>query len=242
MNSPIFKPELRVGDIDGNCKALTDVNYHAAGPARHANGGSSAGVGPVGLSYGAAAGKNKSATVGDEERDGLETLITVLDLPCDFDPVEEGDRTLYLRTKPRKWLIAEAQSFRHKASHYPHNPFCETCMRAHMRQQSFKRTGERRDDGLAALTAKNQQLSSDLIIAQRSVGKAPKRGGNKEGMAKAKGEGVGRIGKDRGDDCYTATARARATATATATAPSATAEAEAKEAKTRRARPRPSRL
>ena len=80
------------------------------------------------------------------DRDGLEALITVPELPCDFDPEEEGDRTISLRTKTKKFLIAEAQSFRHKASHFPHNPYCEICCQGHMRQQSFskKKGAERR--------------------------------------------------------------------------------------------------
>ena len=51
-----------------------------------------------------------------------------------------------------------------------------------MRQQTFKRTGDRKDDGLPALTAKNQQLSCDVLVAQRAAGKAPKRGAQVEGI------------------------------------------------------------
>ena len=91
------------------------------------------------------------------------------DLPCDLDPVAEDDRTLRMRTKSRAFLIAEAQSPRHRASHYPHNPFCEICCQAHMRQQTFKRSGERRDDGLPAVTAKNQHLSFDILVARRTA-------------------------------------------------------------------------
>ena len=38
-----------------------------------------------------------------------------------------------------------------------------------MRQQTFKRGKEKGDVGLAAITAKNQQLSADYLIAQRSA-------------------------------------------------------------------------
>ena len=108
------------------------------------------------------------------DRDGLEALLT--------DPEEEGDRTIRLRTRTKKFLIAEAQSHRHKASHFPHNPYCSICCQGHMRQQSFSSKKERKDDGLPALTAINQQLSADTIVAQRSRESAPKRGSPVEGI------------------------------------------------------------
>ena len=51
-----------------------------------------------------------------------------------------------------------------------------------MRQQSFSSKKERKDDGLPALTAINQQLSADHIVAQRSRESAPKRGSPVEGI------------------------------------------------------------
>ena len=81
------------------------------------------------------------------DRDGLEALLTVPDLPCDFDREEEGDRTIRLRTRTKKFFIAEAQNHRHKASHFPHNPYCSICCQGHMRQQSSSSKKERKDDG-----------------------------------------------------------------------------------------------
>ena len=45
-----------------------------------------------------------------------------------------------------------------------------------MRQQTFKKSGDRRDDGLPALTAKNQRLSCDPIVAKRTSSVEPKPG------------------------------------------------------------------
>jgi len=157
-NCPIFKVDFKFGDQVSARPAITQGEL--AFPMRE--------------------GRADDADAVD--RDGLEALITVPELPCDFDPAEEGDRTISLRTKTKKFLIAEAQSFRHKASHFPHNPYCEICCQGHMRQQSFSKKKERKDDGLPALTAINQQLSADTIVAQRSKDSAPKRGSQVEGI------------------------------------------------------------
>ena len=78
--------------------------------------------------------------------------------------------------------MAEAQTARHKRSHFPPNPFCNVCVQAHLRQQTFKKSGERRDDGLAAPTAKNQLLSADWFIAQRSASGGSKQSAKNEGF------------------------------------------------------------
>ena len=45
-----------------------------------------------------------------------------------------------------------------------------------MRQQTYIRSKERKDSGLAPLTGINQRLSAAMIIAQRSTSEAPKGG------------------------------------------------------------------
>ena len=72
--------------------------------------------------------------------------------------------------------MAEAKSARHQRSHFPHNPFCNVCVQAHLRQQTFKKSGEKGDDGLPAVKEKNQVLSADWFIAQRSASGVSKRG------------------------------------------------------------------
>ena len=86
--------------------------------------------------------------------------------------------------------MAEAQSARHKRSHYPHNPFCNVCVQAHLRQQTFKKKGEKGDDGLPAVTEKNQVLSADWFIAQRSASGVTKRGSVKEAIEEYASFGV----------------------------------------------------
>ena len=67
--------------------------------------------------------------------DGLDALLTIPDVPLEAETeAARDDRTLRMRTKSVKFLVAEAQSLRHKRAHYPHNPDCAICLRAHMRQ------------------------------------------------------------------------------------------------------------
>ena len=84
----------------------------------------------------------------------LDELLTMPDVACD-DPAEEivEDRTLRVRSKSKRQLILEAASAKHQRSHYPHNPFCEICCRAHMRQHSMHCKRERGDDELPPVTA-----------------------------------------------------------------------------------------
>ena len=67
-------------------------------------------------------------------------------------------------------LKAEAVSPQHLMSHFPHNPYCEVCIEAHMKQRRFARTSERDDDMLGKVCEPCQRLSTDTIIVARSVG------------------------------------------------------------------------
>ena len=100
----------------------------------------------------------------------LDELLTMPDVACD-DPAEEivEDRTLRVRSKSKRQLILEAASAKHQRSHYPHNPFCEICCRAHMRQHSMHCKRERGDDELPPVTAPMQRMSADHVINQRSA-------------------------------------------------------------------------
>ena len=98
----------------------------------------------------------------------LDDFMTVPDVPCD-GCVEEivEDPTLRMRSMSKRALILEANSPAHRCSHYPHNPFCEICVRSHMRQKSVARKKEREDDGLVAITLPRQRLSADHMIVER---------------------------------------------------------------------------
>ena len=91
-------------------------------------------------------------------------------------PLEEGasedlhtDHSIRVRKMSKASLIAEAGTMKHKMSHFPHNPFCEVCVRAHLRQRRYARRSEPSDSGLQPPTKPWQQLSSDDIIIAKSA-------------------------------------------------------------------------
>ena len=63
-------------------------------------------------------------------------------VPCgDEDALT--DETIGKRSMSVKELLKEAESPLHIVSHYPHNPYCEVCKLAHMRQRSYAHKNER---------------------------------------------------------------------------------------------------
>ena len=147
-NNPMLKMEFRLGHGEKALPCRPVQPNFSAFPLREAD--------PAPGGDGVAAG------------DGLDEVMTVPDVPCDEDPVEAGDRTIRLRTKTKEFLMEEAQSARHKRSHYPHNPFCNVCVQAHLRQQTFKRRGEKSDDGLPAVIAPLTEIGTDTMIIAKS--------------------------------------------------------------------------
>ena len=67
-----------------------------------------------------------------------------------------------------KELLLELETPLHKVSHYPHNPYCEVCRLAHMRQRSYAHKKEREDDELPKLTGPLQELGVDCIIVSKT--------------------------------------------------------------------------
>ena len=54
------------------------------------------------------------------------------------------------RSMSRKALIDEMNSTVHQMSHYPHNPLCSTCVRAHLKSKRYThKPGEKSDYSLA---------------------------------------------------------------------------------------------
>ena len=67
----------------------------------------------------------------------------------------------------KRALILEAASLKHKRSHYPHNPYCDICLRSHMRQMSMSQKKERKDDELPAISKCFERISADNMMHQQ---------------------------------------------------------------------------
>ena len=80
----------------------------------------------------------------------------------------------------KRQLILEASSPKHLLSHYPHNPYCDVCIRAHMKQRRVHRTTAPSDDGLPCVSGHGEQLSADTIVIARASG---------DGVAQAAADG-----------------------------------------------------
>ena len=128
---------------------------------------------------------------GDGDPSLDEELMKAFDCPSenvnvDEVPLVEGeaassasppDPTARTRSMSRRELLLEAASMKHRASHFPHNPLCEVCRRAHLRQRRYARRSAAEDDLLPAPTGPFQQLSSDnLIISKSKPDRPPIRG------------------------------------------------------------------
>ena len=100
----------------------------------------------------------------------LDELISVTDVVCEDTSPDTivADDSIRVRSMSRRALILEAESLQHKRDHYPHNPFCEICIKAHMKQKSVNRLKEREDDQLPAVKAPLERLSADSMIVQKS--------------------------------------------------------------------------
>ncbi len=68
----------------------------------------------------------------------------------------------------RKALLLEAKSAKHLAAHTPHNPLCEFCVRAHMRQRQYAKKREPEDTQLENVTEPLKQLGTDTMILAKS--------------------------------------------------------------------------
>ena len=115
----------------------------------------------------------ESEEVGDIVFDPEENLDMPMSVPSDaileeVVPDIPDDPYLFVRTRSKRALIEEAKTLRHRMSHYPHNPYCQECIKANMRQRRYAHKGERADDGLPTLTAPRQQFSTDFIIISKS--------------------------------------------------------------------------
>ena len=101
--------------------------------------------------------------------DGVDDEVE-LNIPVDAlqeaDSEDESSRRFSsrFRSMSKSALLREASSPEHLASHFPHNPFCVVCIRAHMRQRRFARRSQADDDGIPPVTEPLKQLSSDTII------------------------------------------------------------------------------
>ena len=79
---------------------------------------------------------------GDIVFDPEENLDMPMSVPSDaileeVVPDIPGDPYLFVRTRSKRALIEEAKTLRHRMSHYPHNPYCQECIKANMRQRRY---------------------------------------------------------------------------------------------------------
>ena len=100
----------------------------------------------------------------------LDQCVTIPDVPTDATPDQiSSDVSIRTRKMSVRNLILEANSTAHKRDHYPHNPYCPTCVRSHMRQRSVCRLKEREDDQLPAVKKVFDRISADHMITQKST-------------------------------------------------------------------------
>ena len=90
----------------------------------------------------------ESEEIGDIVVDPEENLDMPMSVPSDaileeVVPDIPDDPYLFVRTRSKRALIQEAQTLRHRMSHYPHNPYCPDCIKANMRQRRYAHKGER---------------------------------------------------------------------------------------------------
>ena len=97
-----------------------------------------------------------------------EPAIVIPDVPLHDEDSPGDDPTVRYRSMSRQALMAEANTPRHRASHFPHNPYCDTCSRAHLRQRRYDHKGHPEDDQLDPPTAPNEAYSSDSLVISRS--------------------------------------------------------------------------
>ena len=99
----------------------------------------------------------------------IDVPMTLPDVPTDGDPDDiVADVTIRTRSMSKRALILEANSIEHKRDHFPHNPYCEICVRAHMRQRSVSRKKEKTDDLLPAIKKVGERLAADHMIIHKS--------------------------------------------------------------------------
>ena len=117
-------------------------------------------------------GAHPLAAVGQEVHGNpadVDEVVTVPDAVVEEQPsAPERDEVTRYRSMSKKDLMAEAKSPAHLVSHHPHNPYCETCILAHLRQSRFHRSTPASDDQLQAITEPGRCLSADTIIITRA--------------------------------------------------------------------------
>ena len=100
----------------------------------------------------------------------VDEVVTVSDAVFEESLDDKGpDMMTRHRSMSKRALLLEAQSPQHLVSHHPHNPYCETCILAHLKQSRMHRKTPAADDELPATTDTGQKLSADHIIVARDA-------------------------------------------------------------------------
>jgi len=85
------------------------------------------------------------------------------------DDTKVNDPTIRIRSMSKKALLQELVSPAHRLSHYPHNPYCEVCIRANMKHRRYAhKANARADDGLDSPTAPLMVRATDVIVISKS--------------------------------------------------------------------------
>jgi len=158
-NVPIFREKVKFGKVVPANTATTFINAKALPASSDATG-----HGP------SDAVEDAEYLLPPVDNEDLDVPITIPDVvTCDTPEDILADKSIRVRSMSRRELIVEAASIQHKRDHYPHNPYCEICVCAHMRQHSYNRKKDKSDDELPAITAPRERLSADHMIAQRAI-------------------------------------------------------------------------
>ena len=103
------------------------------------------------------------------EAEDLDVVVCVPDVPLDDKSEMKDDPTLVCKSLTTRQMIVDAASPEHKFCHFPHNPMCEICVISHMRQASFSRKKERKDDELPAVIKEKQRIAADTVVVAKSA-------------------------------------------------------------------------
>ena len=97
-------------------------------------------------------------------------LVSVPDVLLDNQGGSDSELDISVRYRDMSEdaLRREALSPGHLLAHHPHNPFCETCRKANMRQRRFGRKSGRDSDKLPPVNRPLERLGADSIIVAKT--------------------------------------------------------------------------
>ena len=131
-NIPIFQSKMLISRVG---ERRTQATCNTTGDGRQ--GGGLAPVKPA-----AANGSESTEQDPGAEDDSAEALYPEVPL-LDEDDVG-ADPTIHYRSMSKESLLRELNTLKHRMCHFPHNPLCDICIKANLKQRKFAHSGERR--------------------------------------------------------------------------------------------------